>query len=149
LLLSEVLKMNWRETSSSARGPRWLLDLIKNLRLAWRLFRDPELPSGFRLIPVVALLYLLFPVDFLPDVVPGLGQADDLTVLLLGLKLFLDTCPPAMVEKHLARMTSVEASYRVVDEESSTAERTPAQLEASTSEDTADASAVGTEEPAK
>lgn len=149
LHLGEVLMMNWREASSSARGPKWLLDLIRNLRLAWSLIRDPDLPSGFKLIPLIALLYLLFPADFLPDIVPGLGQVDDLTVLLLGLKIFLDACPPAIVQKHLARMTSVEASYRVVDEDGPATEGTRAQLEAGTSERTADVSAADPEDLAK
>jgi uncharacterized membrane protein YkvA (DUF1232 family) len=80
------------------------------------LFRDPALSFAFKLIPVAVGLYVLFPADFLPDLVPGLGQIDDLTVAMLGLKLFLDACPSAIVERHLAQMTSVEASYRVVDE---------------------------------
>jgi uncharacterized membrane protein YkvA (DUF1232 family) len=75
------------------------------------------LPAVFKMIPVVALVYLLFPADLLPDWIPGLGQMDDLSVALLGLKLFIDACPSSIVEKHQARMSSVDATYRVVDEE--------------------------------
>jgi len=109
--------MNSREIPSSSRGPKWLLDLFKSFRLAWHLLRDPSVPIGFKLIPLGALLYVLFPADFIPDLVPVLGQMDDLTVILLGLKLFIDACPPITVEKHRAQMSSVEASYRVVEDE--------------------------------
>jgi len=109
--------MKSRETPSSSRGPKWLLDLFKSFRLAWYLLRDPSVPMGFKLIPLGALLYVLFPADFVPDLVPVLGQMDDLTVILLGLKLFIDACPSITVEKHQAQMSSLEASYRVVEDE--------------------------------
>ena len=142
--------MSWHETFSSRGGPRWLLDLIKNLRLAWGLFRDPDLPFGLKLIPVGVLLYVLFPVDFLPDIVPGLGQVDDLTVALLGLKFFLDACPSAIVERHLAQMTSVEASYRVVKDRDSQAANRSGYLDAPAApERPEDAQTVGSEEPRK
>ena len=109
--------MNRHEPPSSEGTPNWLLQLWRNLRLAWHLLRDPVLPAVFKMIPVVALVYLLFPADLLPDWIPGLGQMDDLSVALLGLKLFIDACPSSIVEKHQARMSSVDATYRVVDEE--------------------------------
>ena len=34
---------------------------------------------------VVALIYLLSPVDFIPDVIPALGASDDVLVLLATL----------------------------------------------------------------
>jgi uncharacterized membrane protein YkvA (DUF1232 family) len=49
--------------------------------------------------------------------VPGLGQLDDITLILLGLKFFIDACPKQVVEKHRAQMTAHDASYRVVGEE--------------------------------
>lgn len=109
--------MTRRETSSPTRGPNWLVKLIKNLRLAWRLLRDPLVPVWLKLIPLGALAYILLPTDFIPDLVLGLGQVDDLTVFLLSLKLLFDLCPSEILERHLAQMSSIEASYRVVKEE--------------------------------
>ena len=116
--------------TSPGWGPKWLLDVIKNLRLAWRLFRDPTLPAAYKLIPTAALLYVLFPLDFVPDLIPGLGQLDDLTVLLLGLRTFIEVCPAAIVDRHLRQMSSVDGSYQVVDEERQPAEDVPHYLEA-------------------
>jgi len=33
-----------------------------------------------------------------PDPALGLGQLDDLAILLIGLKLFVDVCPPELVK---------------------------------------------------
>lgn len=109
--------MAQHETSPSARGPNWLSELVKNLRLAWRLLRDPAVPTWLKLIPLGALVYILMPLDFIPDWMFGLGQADDLTLFLLSLKVLVDLCPWEVVERHLAQMSSIEVPYRVVKEE--------------------------------
>ncbi len=128
-----------QQETSPRWGPNWLSDVIKKLRLAWRLFRDPALPSVYKLIPTAVLLYVLFPADFIPDLIPGLGQLDDLTILLLGLRTFIEACPSAIVERHLAQMSSVDGTYRVVDEERQPAEDTPHYLEAKDRGDDSDA----------
>jgi len=96
-----------------------LASIIKNARLVWRLLRDPDVSSWLKMIPPATLLYLLFPIDFLPDPILGLGQLDDIAIILLGVKLFIELCPQEVVRHHLREMSSVPGSYRVVDEEPS------------------------------
>lgn len=75
--------------------------LARNAKLAWRLLNDPRVSPATKLvIPGIAVLYLLWPADFVPDIFPLLGQIDDLALLALGVKLFLGLCPPAVVEQH-------------------------------------------------
>ena len=52
---------------------------------------------------VAALAYVVFPVDLIPDAVPIIGQADDLTVLLLVLDLFIQNAPPEVRIEHTTR----------------------------------------------
>ena len=94
-----------------------LASIIRNARLVWRLLRDPNVSTWLKMIPPASLLYLLFPFDFLPDLALGLGQLDDIAIILLGLKLFIELCPQEIVRRHLREMSSVSGSYRVVDEE--------------------------------
>jgi len=49
---------------------------------------------------LIPALYLVFPFDFLPDVMPGLGQLDDLGVILLALQAVVRVCPHAAVAFH-------------------------------------------------
>ena len=105
------------KASPSGRGPDWFARLVRNVRLSWRLLRDPRVPTWAKLIPLAALAYVVIPADIVPDVLIGLGQTDDVGVLLLSLKLFIDLCPSEIVQRHLAEMTSVEAEYRVVPED--------------------------------
>jgi uncharacterized membrane protein YkvA (DUF1232 family) len=96
-----------------------LASIIKNARLVWRLLRDPDVPTSLKIIPPATLLYLLFPIDFIPDLALGLGQLDDIAIILLGVKLFIELCPQEIVRRHLREMNSVSGSYRVVDEDPS------------------------------
>jgi len=108
-----------RKASDPGETAGILASIIKNARLVWRLLRDPGVPASLKMIPPATLLYLLFPIDFLPDPALGLGQLDDIAIILLGLKLFIELCPQDIVRRHLREISSVPGSYRVVDEEPS------------------------------
>lgn len=76
--------------------------LIQQGRLTWRLFHDSRVPRWVKLIPIAGLVYLISPIDLIPDMMlPGLGQVDDVAVILLSLKVFIDLCPPGVVREYL------------------------------------------------
>jgi uncharacterized membrane protein YkvA (DUF1232 family) len=95
----------------------WLQDVARQARLAWRLFWDRRVPMWTKLIPPAALAYLLFPIDLIPDVALGLGQLDDVAVLLIGIKLFIELAPPDVVREHLVALGARIEEWRVVEEE--------------------------------
>jgi uncharacterized membrane protein YkvA (DUF1232 family) len=79
--------------------------LVRNLRLAWNLLLDSRVPLLTKLIiPGLMILYILSPIDLIPDVFVGLGQLDDLAVLVLGVKLFIELSPHEVVQEHLRRL---------------------------------------------
>ncbi len=80
----------------------WVRSLWHRLILAWRLMRDPRIPTATKIVPWTTLAYLISPIDLISDAIPGLGQLDDLTIFLFGLQLFIDLCPPEIVAEHLA-----------------------------------------------
>ncbi|NPV06397.1 MAG: DUF1232 domain-containing protein [Anaerolineae bacterium] len=83
----------------------YLSELLLHLRLWWRLLRDPRVPGVLKLaVPALALVYVLWPADLLLDLVPVLGQVDDVLVLLLALRLFESWAPRSVVTEHLARL---------------------------------------------
>lgn len=62
---------------------------IKNhLRQGIQNFKSKETPVLYKVIPLLAVGYLLFPLDFVSDLIPFVGQADDLTIMATSLALF-------------------------------------------------------------
>jgi uncharacterized membrane protein YkvA (DUF1232 family) len=85
------------------RTARLVVKLPTYARMVWGLVRDPRTPVGLKAMLVAALAYVVFPIDLIPDAIPIIGQADDLTVLLLVLDLFIQNAPPEVRAEHAAR----------------------------------------------
>ena len=83
---------------------RLLRVLLRDGRLAWRLFRDRRTPLGSKLILVACVLFVISPINWLPNLVPVLGQLEDVALLSLGLELFLRSVPPWLRAEHEAAL---------------------------------------------
>src|SRR5262249_1636008 len=91
-------KRHWdmrAEARSWLSRPHLLRALLAQARLAARLFREPAVSVLAKVIPVLGALYLVDPFDFVPDVLPVIGQVDDLAVAIAALEMFLRVAPRA------------------------------------------------------
>jgi hypothetical protein len=77
-------------------------DIAMRVRLILRLMRDRRVNPLLKLVPVASLVYLIFP-DLLP------GPIDDALIIWLSTYLFVELCPPEVVQEHL------EALNRTID----------------------------------
>ena len=92
----------------------------KTARLALRLARDSRVPMTAKMVLVGTLLYLISPIDVVPDWLPIAGQADDIAVLLAGLNMFIKACPRRLVQEHSGKVDRDEPlRYRWEEEERS------------------------------
>src|SRR5437868_128002 len=73
---------------------------VAHVRLTLRLLREPTVPLLLKALPILAMVYVISPLDFVPDFLPVIGQLDDLGVFVLGLESFLKLCPASAVEFH-------------------------------------------------
>jgi len=80
---------------------RLLGHLPSFVKLFSRLVKDPRVSVSPKLLLAGILAYVILPADLLPDFLIGVGQLDDLAVILGGLKLFLGLCPSEVVQEHL------------------------------------------------
>jgi uncharacterized membrane protein YkvA (DUF1232 family) len=80
---------------------RDVLRLIPDVvRLIRRLAVDPELPRGVRWRLLVLLVYLLLPIDIIPDFIPVVGYADDAVVVALALRSVVHASGPEALDRH-------------------------------------------------
>ncbi len=70
-----------------------------DLRLLWRALRHPQSPGWLKLGVAALLVYLILPVDLIPDVIPLLGAIDDVLIITLGVKWLLKRLPAGMLRE--------------------------------------------------
>lgn len=72
--------------------------LIPNyLKLLYRLTRDNRVQVAEKLILLATAAYVVAPVDFLPDFIPFVGQIDDVLLVALVLKRFMNSVGPEVL----------------------------------------------------
>ena len=78
-----------------------LLLVIPNLLvLCARLMVDPRVPAKERLLVAGAIVYAFLPLDFIPDMLPFVGQVDDLYLIGLTLLRLMSVTDPRVVREH-------------------------------------------------
>lgn len=70
------------------------------IKLIWRLARDPRVPARSKATLFLLGGYLVSPVDLIPDVLPGIGQLDDLVLVAFALDQILNRVPEEIVKEH-------------------------------------------------
>jgi uncharacterized membrane protein YkvA (DUF1232 family) len=78
--------------------------IVQQLVLTWRLLLDGRVPLYAKLAVLLPLIYFISPIDLIPDVILGLGQLDDLAIIIGGFKLFESLSPAAVVQEHRAAL---------------------------------------------
>lgn len=95
-------------TQSTLERPGALRALFEKAVLTWRLFWDGRVGIGPKLIPVAGLVYLVSPVDLLPELFMGplapLGVLDDVGIIMLALNWFIQVSPPDVVKEHMREL---------------------------------------------
>ena len=71
----------------------WTLVRGDAMRL-WRALRHPASPTWLKWAVAGLALYLVSPVDLLPDFIPLLGMVDDLVLIPLAIRALLNRLPP-------------------------------------------------------
>jgi uncharacterized membrane protein YkvA (DUF1232 family) len=77
-----------------------LQSLVVRLKLIVRLMGDRRVNPLLKLLPIATLVYLVSPIDFLMGL-PGISALDDAAIVSLGAYLFVEFCPPHVVQEHL------------------------------------------------
>ena len=75
--------------------------LVPNLlKLVARLIKDPRVPRRSKIALGLALVYVASPIDIIPEIIPVLGWADDLLLLMLTIDSLIERAGKEIVEEH-------------------------------------------------
>ncbi len=113
--------------ASKSSDPSVLVEIWRTMQLVWRLMLDGRVPPLPKLIVPLIALYIISPIDLIPEgLLLFVGAIDDIALLFFGTKLFIGMCPPDVVEEHRRALGAgreftddeyVDGSYRVIDED--------------------------------
>jgi uncharacterized membrane protein YkvA (DUF1232 family) len=99
----------------------WRVILVS--RLLWRAHSSSQVPGWLKTILPLGLLYVIFPLDFLPDFIPLLGQLDDASLLALLAYVVYQLLPKAFLaaegwvrNRQRRGKDIIEGEYREVSE---------------------------------
>jgi hypothetical protein len=85
-------------------------DIANQVKLILRLMGDSRVHPLIKLLPIGSMIYLIFP-DFFP-----LNPIDDAVVIGLGTYMFVELCPPEVVQEHKnALKTVIDGTWRNPD----------------------------------
>ncbi|HKY26609.1 MAG TPA: YkvA family protein [Pyrinomonadaceae bacterium] len=88
-------------TLQARRRIKNLLLFIPNLiLLCVRLMKDSRVSGTDRALVAGAVIYAIIPLDLIPDMLPFVGQIDDLYLISLTLLRLLDRADPRLVREH-------------------------------------------------
>jgi uncharacterized membrane protein YkvA (DUF1232 family) len=90
----------------TGRAVQVLAYLPQFVRLYWRLFRDRRVSVLAKALLALTIAYVVWPFDVIPDVLPFIGEVDDLALVLTGLWLFVRLCPPEVVLERVREISS-------------------------------------------
>jgi uncharacterized membrane protein YkvA (DUF1232 family) len=83
LALIAVFWLNRPDDLRMQDAIRLLPDVVRLIR---RLAADPDVPRGVRVRLWLLLVYLILPIDIIPDFIPVIGYADDAVIVALVLR---------------------------------------------------------------
>src|SRR6187402_1824 len=94
-------KITRRERSEmKGRMGSFLMFLPNMVMLLGRLLKDARVPAAEKALFVAAIVYVISPLDFIPDVFPFIGQVDDVYMVALVLLRLLNRTDESIVREH-------------------------------------------------
>lgn len=86
-------------------------ELSTRIKLILHLLADRRVNPLIKILPIVSLMYLIA-----PDLAPG--PVDDAMIIWLGAYLFVELCPPDVVEEHLKKIRSSVVNHLTEEKQS-------------------------------
>jgi uncharacterized membrane protein YkvA (DUF1232 family) len=93
----------------------WLL-VKGDARRLWFALQHPQAPGWLKVGTALVVLYLVSPIDLIPDVIPVFGVVDDLVIVPLAIRWLLSRLPAHIRAHAEARATGRHGAASTVEE---------------------------------
>jgi uncharacterized membrane protein YkvA (DUF1232 family) len=73
-------------------------EVLLHLKLIYALINDRRVNPFLKLIPLAGIIYLIYPFDLIPMIL-GVSAIDDIAVMWFFQYMFVELCPPNVVQE--------------------------------------------------
>ena len=103
--MNDIEKADKRISRTERRGLKsrmqnFLMFLPNMVVLLGRMLKDARVPTAEKALFLAAIVYVISPLDFIPDVFPFIGQVDDIYVVALTLLRLINRTDATVVREH-------------------------------------------------
>lgn len=85
---------------AKGRMGNFLMFLPNMVMLLGRLLKDGRVPGAEKALFLAAIIYVISPIDLIPDLFPFIGQVDDIYVVALTLLRLINRSDASVVRQH-------------------------------------------------
>jgi uncharacterized membrane protein YkvA (DUF1232 family) len=86
------------QSRAAIREAIWLLPNV--VKLLARIVRDRRVPVRAKAFAAAVLIYVISPIDIIPDFVIGFGKLDDLILSAVAIQYLVESAGPEIVGEH-------------------------------------------------
>ena len=97
---NRLLTTDMAKTEVKSRMKNLLMFLPNMVVLSFRLMVDSRVPRTERALFAAAVIYAIVPLDFIPDMLPFVGQIDDIFLISMTLLRLIDRTDSRVVREH-------------------------------------------------
>ncbi len=103
--MAEIASANKHESrglkrEAKGRMRNFLMFLPNMVLLLGRMLKDARVPAAEKALFLAAIVYVISPLDFIPDFFPFIGQVDDIYVVALTLLRMINRSDVSVVRQH-------------------------------------------------
>ena len=88
------------KSNTDVKSKQALMFIPNLVKLLYRLIQDEAVSAADKALIIATVAYVISPWDFLPDLIPVLGQLDDLLLMALVLKRVLGRVDREIIDKY-------------------------------------------------
>lgn len=98
--IKETKPTRKEKSELKSRMSNFLMFLPNMFMLLGRLIKDSRVPMAEKALFGAAIVYVIMPLDFIPDIFPFIGQVDDLYLVALTLLRLINRTDETVIREH-------------------------------------------------
>jgi len=98
--IKETKPTRKEKSELKSRMSNFLMFLPNMFMLLGRLIKDSRVPMAEKALFAAAIVYVIMPLDFIPDIFPFIGQVDDLYLVALTLLRLINRTDETVIREH-------------------------------------------------